>query len=166
MNGLGQIRKIILENENLYISDNLNVKGLKLNAINENYFVAENPSKEFIHVRFLKDSIDKLIFHEIYLDKVDLKFSLCKPTEIQSGDYKGTYINESTLAKIKVKARNKQIKAKKGIIRIPLIPFKEDIFYATQNDALFLFDRNSAGQVVGLRINAQDFRNFKLKKAN
>ena len=165
-NGLGQLRKIILENENLFISDNLNAKGLKLNAINENYFVAENPSKEFIHVRFLNDSTDKLILHEKYLDKVDLKFSLCKPTEIKSGDYKGTYINESTLAKIKVKAKNKQIKAKKGIIRIPLIPFKDDIFYATQNDALFLFDRNSAGQVVGLRINAQDFRNFKLKKAN
>ncbi|MCW5911826.1 MAG: beta-lactamase family protein [Cyclobacteriaceae bacterium] len=165
-NGLGQLRKIILENESLYISDNLNVKGLKLNPISENYFVAENPSKEFIHVRFLKDSTDKLILHEIYLDKVDLKFSLCNPTEIQSRDYKGTYINESTMAKIKVKAKNQKIKARKGIIQIPLIPFKEDIFYATQNDAVFLFDRDSAGQVVGLRINAQDFRNFKLKRAD
>jgi CubicO group peptidase (beta-lactamase class C family) len=165
-NGLGQLRKITLENENLYISDNLNVKGLKLNAVNENYFVAKNQSGELIHVRFLKDSLDKLILHEIYLDKVNLKFRLSKPLKIQGGDYKGTYINESTLAKIKVKAKNQKIKAKKGIIRIPLIPFQEDVFYATQNDALFLFDRNSVGQVVSLRINAQDFRNFKLKKAN
>jgi hypothetical protein len=65
-----------------------------------------------------------------------------------------------------VKSRNQKITARKGIIRIPLIPFKEDIFYATQNDALFFFERNADGQVIVLRINAQDFRNFKLKKKN
>ena len=165
-NGLGQLRKVTLDNGSLFVSDNYNVKGLKLNAINENYFVAKNTSGEFIHIHFLRDSVENLILHEEYLDKVNLKLSSCKPAEIQSGDYKGTYINESTLAKIKVRAKNKKIKAKKGIIRIPLIPLKKDIFYATQNDALFLFDRNPTGQVVGLKINARDFRNFKLKKVN
>lgn len=164
--GLARFRKLSIDKGSLYISDHYKIKGLKLNPVSENYFVATNPSGKNLHIHFSKDSLNKTTFRETYLDRVDvdLQFSAREKTTITPGDYTGTYLNESTGAKIKVKGKNQKIKAKKGIIKIPLIVLKEDVFYATQNDALFLFRRDNAGQVVGLKINAHDFRNFKLKK--
>lgn len=163
-NGLAQLRKVTFDNGSLFISDNYNIRGLKLSAVNENYFVAMNPLGEYLHINFSVDTTFKATLHERYSDRVDLHFSWLKSTEIQARDFTGIYINKSTGAKIKVKSKKQNIKARKGIIKIPLIALKGDMFYATQNDALFLFDRNVSEQVVSLRINAQDFRNFKLNK--
>ena len=79
-------------------------------------------------------------------------------------DYRGVYFNASTEATIKIKRKKGKITARKGIIRIPLIPFDKDIFYAIQNDALFTFTRNSYGKVNQLTIYAWDFRNFMMIK--
>jgi hypothetical protein len=163
-NNLGQLRKVTLEGGNLFISDHYSAKGLKLNAVNEHYFVAKNPSDEYVHFYFTSDSTSGLAFREVYLDKVDLKFSVYKPVEVQNDDYAGTYINESTGARIKVRTSKGGIKARKGIIRIPMTVFKKDVFYATQNNALFVFERNYVNNVIGLKIHAEDFRNFRLNK--
>ncbi len=165
-NNLGQLRKVTLEDESLFISDHYSAKGLKLHAVSENYFVAKNPSDEYLHIYFLSDSTSGHALREVYLDKVDLKFSAYKPVQVQPDDYKGTYVNESTGARIKVSTSKGGIKARKGIIRIPMTVFKADVFYATQNNALFVFERNKVNTVIGLKINAEDFRNLRLNKIN
>jgi hypothetical protein len=79
-------------------------------------------------------------------------------------DFKGTYHNKSTGATIRIKSKKNKTTARKGIIRIPLIPFDSDQFYAPENQALFIFMRDAAGQITGFRANAYDFRNFNFNK--
>lgn len=163
--GLGQPRKVTLERGHLYISDHVKVKGLKLNPVTPTHFIAKNPLGEFLHINFSYDDAKNLILHESFWRfKDDKIFHKIKKAEIQPKKFKGTYKNESTGAKIKVKAKNKKIKASKGIISIPLMAFEEDTFYAFNHDALFIFDKDQTGKIIGLTVNAQDFRNFELKR--
>lgn len=63
-------------------------------------------------------------------------------------------------AAIKVKSKRGELVARKGIIRLPMIDFARDQFYAYNNDALFTFVRDNRGMVTSVRVDAPDFRNF------
>ncbi|MEM9327319.1 MAG: serine hydrolase domain-containing protein [Bacteroidota bacterium] len=162
--GLGHIRKLTYENGGLFASDSYTHKGLKLHAISEQYFVAKNSSNKFLHIHFSTDSEGNMTLHEEYEDLVDLRFTKHKKVVYEASDFLGEYKNESTGAVIKVKAGKEGLKAKKGIIKLPMIALQEDLFYASNVNALFRFQRNESGEVVKLTVDAYDFRNFKLDR--
>jgi len=63
------------------------------------------------------------------------------------------------------KVNDDEIFAKKGIIKIDLVSFGKDSFYAPENGALFVFERSVKNDdIISLTINASDFRNVKLSK--
>lgn len=162
--GLGRIRKVTYENGELFISGHSSVKGLKLDAISEQYFVAKNSLEKFIHVNFSGSSAGDVILHEKYEELVDETFIKRGEVSYQNRDFLGEYKNESTGAVLKIKSSRDGLKAKRGIINLPLIALKRDVFYAIPANALFEFRRDGEGQVVSLIANASDFRNFRFKK--
>lgn len=163
-NGLGQFRRIHFKNESLYMSRSLYHDGIKLSAVTPTYFTFVHPSWGTAHAHF-RDSADITLMKHGWREDPLLDFRpLKKNLSIEYTDYKGAFLNESTEATIKVKSKKGKIVARKGILRIPLIPFDKDLFYATQHDALFIFSRDENGKIDMLKINAKDFRNFKMVK--
>ncbi len=84
---------------------------------------------------------------------------------LQYNDYREPFINVSINAKLSIKSKKNRIFAKKGIVKIPLVPIDEDTFYATQNGVVFYFNRNNAGEIKQFKVNASDFRNFIFEKS-
>lgn len=163
-NGLGDFRRIHLKDGSLYLSGSLYHDGIKLSAVTPEYFKFVHPTWGTSHVHFRDSAGVVLLKHGWRKDpRLDFK-PLKKNLAIAYPDYKGSFWNESTEATIKVKSKKGKIVARKGIIRIRLIPFDKDLFYATQHDALFVFSRNESGEVDKLKINARDFRNFRMVK--
>lgn len=160
--GLASILKIQLDDGKLWVTRNVNTKGLELKPISAEHFVATNPLNYKIHFRFPTDSIN--VVREQFRSNQPVFFKRAKQLSPDYMSYRGKFRNESTGALIKIKAKRQKIVAKKGIIKIPLIPFDEDKFYAINNDALFTFSREN-GTVSSLLVNAWDFRNFRLEKA-
>lgn len=161
-NGLGQFRRIHFKNGSLFMSSSLYHDGIKLSAVTPTYFTFVHPSWGTAHVHFSDSAGITMMKHGWRNDpRLDFK-PLKKNLSIQYTDYKGAFWNESTGATIKVKSKKGKIVARKGIIRIPLIPFDKDLFYATQHDALFIFSHDENGKIDRLKINARDFRNFKM----
>ncbi|HEY0652757.1 MAG TPA: serine hydrolase [Chryseosolibacter sp.] len=163
-NGLGQFRRIHLKDSNLYLSGSIHHDGIKLSAVDQSYFKFVHPTWGTSHVHFRDSAGVTLLKHgwrkDPRLDFKPMKTNLA----ISYADYKGSFWNSSTDATIKVKKKKGKIVARKGIIRIPLIPFDSDLFYATDHDALFIFSRDASGKIDRLTINARDFRNFKMVK--
>lgn len=162
--GLGRIRKVSLVEGNLYISDNYHHNGLKLNSTADNSFVNKNPIGKYLHITF-KDTPDGIQLQEQYEGTKRL-FTRVEEWDVNYSDYRGQFTNESVDATLNIKSKKDKIFAKKGIIKIPLIPIEKDTFYATQNSALFIFRRNDTGQISQLKVNANDFRNFIFEKSS
>lgn len=161
--GLGHLRKVMYKDGSLYIAGYYYGDGMKLSAIKPDYFVFKN-NFGTLHVQF-KDTVGTIKLVEQWRDGPPVTLvPEKKDLKIHYDDFKGSYHNSSTGATLKVKSKKGKIVARKGIIRIPLIPFDRDIFYATQNDALLIFRRGADGEVSEMKINARDFRNFKLIK--
>jgi hypothetical protein len=160
--GLGQLINISYEESSLYVSRSYYGRGLKLSAVSRENFVAANDIGEPVHVDFPADTSDHTLI-ETFRDKPK-QFTRHVAHKVAFSDYAGTFQNKSTGAKIKVRNKGKKIVARKGIIRIPLIPFAEDQFYAPANDALFIFKRDTKGAISGFKANAHDFRNFDFTK--
>lgn len=156
--GLGQIRKVSLIKENLYISDSYHHDGLKLDPISANEFIAKNPIGKYLHITFTDTHGGIQLLEQYESEKRTL--SKVEKISINYDDYRGLFINKSVDAKLNIKSKKDKIFAKKGILKIPLIPIGEDTFYDTQNNALFIFERDKTDQVTHLKVNANDFRNF------
>lgn len=163
-NGLGDFRRIHLKDSSLYLSGSLYHDGIKLSAVTPEYFNFVHKTWGTSHVHFRDSAGVTLLKHGWRKDpRLDFK-PLKKNLQVEYNDYKGSFWNESTDATIKVKSKKGRIVGRKGILRIPLIPFDKDLFYATQHDALFIFSRDASGKINRLKINARDFRNFKMVK--
>jgi CubicO group peptidase (beta-lactamase class C family) len=162
-NGLGMLRKIMYRDSALYTTPYYYGKGEKISPVSNDHFIYRNDFG-MLNIHFT-DTLGTVMVTSQWRDRpaVDF-FPVKKDMKIRYSDFKGSYFNSSTGAKIKVRSKKDKIVARKGIIRIPLIPFDENIFYATQNDALLLFERGTDGRVTGMKINASDFRNFKFTK--
>ena len=161
--GMGQIRKVSLVDENLFISDSYHHAGLKLNSIAVNNFVAKNPIGKYLHINFT-DTPNGVQLLEQYEGKKRV-LSKVEDMNVSYDEYRGLYINRSVDAKLSIKSRKDRIFAKRGIIKIPLIPIGKDTFYDTHNSALFIFERDETNQVIHLKVNAYDFRNFVFEKS-
>jgi CubicO group peptidase (beta-lactamase class C family) len=159
--GLAALLKITFDNGKLFVTRNIHLKGLELKPIDENHFVATNPLGYTIKFRFPTDSSGYVV--EQYRSNPQLIFKEAKSINPEFRVYKGKFRNASTGAVITVKNKKNKIIAKKGIIRIPLMPFDTDQFYAYDNDALFTFSRTN-GKIDSLKVNAWDFRNFTLDR--
>ena len=162
--GLGRLAKITYDNGELYASRNYYWKGLKLMALSPTDFVAYNPDGELVRVGFENENGIEYVT-EIFREQPKVKYA--RHSEVGTTaleDYKGKYENASTGASIKVKIRGDKLSARKGILKIPLIAFDEDIFYAPANDALFIFQRDDNGRISSFKANAPDFRNFIFNK--
>ena len=142
----------------LYYSHSLTWKGLQLHALSTDSFVVINLYGDVIDVRFQKEAGNDVVI-ESYLDSTPLPFTRQPKMEPRYADYRGVYRNASTGAVLRVKSRRQKLVARKGIIRIPLVPFNTDEFYAAELDGLFVFRREN-GAVRTLKVNASDFRNF------
>jgi CubicO group peptidase (beta-lactamase class C family) len=161
-NGLGQLVRIQFDKDKLYVSRHYSFKGHELSAVDSSCFIAHNFEGEMIKIQFseeqgrivLKETFRNSTRH--YIRRVDEPISF--------SDFKGRFENKSTGASIFVKEGKGKISARKGIFRICLIPFAKDQFYAPDNQALFVFRRNSAGQITGFLAHAYDFRNFNFEK--
>ncbi len=162
--GLGQFRKVHLKDSSLYIAGYLKNDGLKISPVSHTYFKFTHPQWGTSHVHF-RDSSGVILLQHGWRDQPLEEFKpISKSLKINYRDFKGAYWNKSTGATIKVKSKKGKIVARKGIIRIPLIPFNNDLFFGYEHDALFIFSRNEKGEVDRLKINARDFRNFKMQK--
>jgi CubicO group peptidase (beta-lactamase class C family) len=161
-NGLAQLRKISLAG-NLSVSTSYYHDGLLLKPIADSRFVATNRTGSTVKFTFEKTS-DGVVFEEQFMANAPWHFEKIQPGENSSHVFTGVYVNKSTDARLKVKSRGVELLAKKGIIRIPLIPFGENQFYATKNDALFIFQLDSNRRVKSIKVNASDFRNFVFEK--
>lgn len=163
-NGLGYFRKVMHKDGDLYVGFSYYDNGLKVSPVTSTYFVGKNVIGRIFHFHF-SDSAGIITLKEQFMDRPPRIFhAMEKDLHPIFDDYRGVYFNASTEATIKIKRKKGKITARKGIIRIPLIPFDKDIFYAIQNDALFTFKRNSYGKVNQLTIYAWDFRNFMMIK--
>jgi CubicO group peptidase (beta-lactamase class C family) len=160
--GLGHLINITFVDSSLYVSPHYYWKGLKLSAVSPQHFVAKNDMGYRVQVRFPSDSGNVLT--ESFRENPAKQYTRREDRAITYGDYSGAYKNKSTGATIKVKHKKNRIVARKGIIKIPLIPFAQDQFYAPANDALFIFKRGIDGRISGFKANAYDFRNFDFTK--
>jgi CubicO group peptidase (beta-lactamase class C family) len=157
--GLAQLRRITSEGDSLYINSDFNGKGLNLKAVTNNFFVAKNRNGYQLKFTFNNDSIDSS-FEEQFSDNKPWKFEKIENTARPLTDFKGTYFNESTQVSLAIKSKKNKLIARKGIIKIPLVAFGGNQFYAYQNDALFIFQQDNFGKINSLKVNASDFRNF------
>jgi CubicO group peptidase (beta-lactamase class C family) len=161
--GLVQFRKISLTNNlsvSTYYFDN---NGLPLKSVTDSLFVGTTRDGNQVSLTFHKGK-EGISFDEQFKTNTPWRFEKFETLDISTRHFTGTYINKSTNARLKVKSKGKNLVAKKGIIKIPLIPFGGNQFYATKNDALFIFQHNSNGEITSLRVNASDFRNFVFEK--
>ena len=138
-------------------------RGLKLDAVSPDHFITKNSLGEILDERFSKED-DHVYVTWSYKDNPPKQYELKKEYPIAYRDYVGSYKNESTNATIRIKYKKNRIIAKKGILRIPLIPFSHDQFYAPENAALFIFQRNENKAITSFKANASDFRNFNFDK--
>ena len=161
--GMGQIRKVSLNEGSLYISDNYHHDGLKLDPIATHEFIAKNPIGKYLHITFT-GTPEGIQLLEQYEGK-ERELSKVKELTVNYDNYRGLFTNKSVNANLNIKSKGDRIFAKKGIIKIPLIPIDKDTFFDTNNSALFVFKRNGTGQVVQLKVNANDFRNFIFEKS-
>ncbi len=169
----GMIRKdggaeyveINLHENKLYLTPIPDFKGFELKPISNNRFIAHNPEGEMIDLTFVKNDTGEFEIYQDFRNEKSVIKSLYKPKVTDFTIYAGKYQSETVRMSISVKADENEIFAKKGIIRIDLIPFGKDSFYAPDNGALFDFERKGKNEeVTALIINSSDFRNFKLIK--
>lgn len=157
--GLAQLRKITMVVDSLYINAGLQGKGLNLKATKNNIFVANTHDGR--HIKITPDEgITKSSFIEQIAENNPRKFEKINSTRSRLADFKGTYYNETTQVRLNVKSKREKLLARKGIIKIPMITFGDNQFYAYENDALFIFQKDGNGKVASLKVNASDFRNF------
>lgn len=163
--GMGKLRKVSLKDSMLYISDSYYHDGLNLSPIDSQHFVAKNMGGEHIHIHFSSNDHGETTIKENFRDK-EITFTQLQKTDSSPNfaEYAGNYLNSGVDATLKVKAKKDKIFARKGIIKIPLISFGKDVFYAPQNIATFHFKRNQQGKVNQIIVNAPDFRNFRFEK--
>ncbi len=162
---MGKLRKVSLIENYLYISDSYYHDGLKLSPIDAQHFVAKSPGGEYIHIYFSTNVAGEITLQEKFRNKEFTLTQLQETGEVPNyAEYAGTYFNPSVEASIKIKAKKDRLVARKGILKIPLIVFKKDVFYAPQNSVTFHFVRNPKGTIYQIIVNAPDFRNFKFEK--
>jgi len=159
--GLAAILKITFEDGRLFVSRNYVRRGLELKPVDSLNFVATNDLGYRIDISFPADSTGVVV--EKFRDK-SARYKILKNASPVFAEYSGIFHNSSTGATIKVKRKKGKIVGRKGVIRIPLVPFGEDKFYAIQNDALFAFARDNNGKIKSVKVNAPDFRNFTFMK--
>jgi CubicO group peptidase (beta-lactamase class C family) len=163
--GYGQLRRLHVKEGGLYMSGYFKGEGLQISPVTAEYFKLTKPAVWGNAHAYFKDSAGVTFLRQAYRDEPMEDF---RPVEknltFHYKDFKGAFWNESTRATIKIKAKKGKIVARKGIIRIPLTPFKDDLFFGYEHEALFIFNRNAEGKVDRLKINARDFRNFKMVK--
>jgi hypothetical protein len=161
-NGLAQLRKISLSG-NLSVSASYYHDGLLLKPIDDNVFIATNRTGSTVRFTFVKTP-EGVVFDEQFMTNTPWRFEKVQPDKVTGHLFTGAFVNKSTGARLKVKSKGTGLLARKGVIRIPLIPFGDNQFYATKNDALFIFQPDSNGQVQSIKVNASDFRNFVFEK--
>ncbi len=157
--GLAQLRRIVLDKDSLYINSGFEGRGLNLKAVNSDFLLAKNRFGYQIKFKFNKDSTG-LSFEEQFQDNKSGQFEITKREKANLNNFKGLYYNATTRVRLKIKHKKDKLIAKKGIIKIPMVAFGTNQFYAFNNDALFIFQRNQEGQINSLKVNASDFRNF------
>lgn len=163
--GYGELRRVHLKDGSLYLSGYLKGEGLKISPVTPEYFKLDKTMPWGTAHAYFRDSAGVTLLRQAYRDQPLEDFKpVKKDLKISYRDYKGAFRNESTRATIKVKSKKGKIVARKGIIRIPLIPFEKDLFYGYEHDALFIFTRDERGNISKLQLNARDFRNFKMVK--
>jgi CubicO group peptidase (beta-lactamase class C family) len=156
--GLGQLSTITVKDGSMHVG------GIKLSAVSRDHFVFQNKSGNTLQIHF-KDSAGTTVLTSRWDVRPLRRFvAVKKDMKINYADFRGAYHNPSTGATIKVKSKGHKIVARKGIIRIPLVAIDYDTFYATHHDALLIFSRDDKSKVKDMKINARDFRNFRLMK--
>ena len=165
-NGLADYLEIQLRDSRLYMTPIPTFPGFELKPMSTNQFIAFNPEGEMIDLNFIKNGENGFEIHQNFRNEEKIIPKLQAIDEgVNRSIYKGLYVNESVGASIKIKSQKEKFFAKKGLIKINLIPFGPDRFFAPENDALFVFLRDpTESEVTSLIINASDFRNFKFMR--
>jgi hypothetical protein len=101
-----------------------------------------------------------LYFEEQFQENASLRFDIIENKKVNLNSFNGLYYNETTRVRLRIKNKKHKLIAKKGVIKIPMVGFGRNQFYAYNNDALFIFQSDEKGQVNSLKVNASDFRNF------
>lgn len=162
--GLAEYIEINLHDNKLYFTPIPDFKGFEMNPVSKSRFIAYNPEGERIDLTFVKNGEGELEIHQDFRDQKSVIKKIMSPEKREFVDYVGTYQSKSPKMSIRIKLNGDEIFAKKGIIKIDLIPFGKDSFFAPENDALFVFEKKGGDRIAYLIINASDFRNVKLYK--
>ncbi len=157
--GLGQLIKMTHTDGALFGNRSWYGKGTRFFSISPNYFVAKGNDGKTIGIRFGLESGVQYV-DEFYGENQLARYYFHKNEGTTYRHFAGTFLNQSTGARLKIKSKKDKIVAHKGIIKIPLISFGTDQFYAPNNIALFIFQRDENKRVHRLKVNAPDFRNF------
>lgn len=165
-NGLADYLEVNLRDGRLFMTPMPNFPGFELKPVSTNRFIAFNPEGEMIDLTFSMDDQREWEIHQHFRNEEKIIARLqTSDQQIDYGVYEGKYYNKSVGTSIDVKTKKDKIIARKGFIKIDLIPFGKDSFFAPENDALFLFSRDGkGGRIESLVINASDFRNFKFER--
>ena len=159
----GSIRKVYMAEGEVYVTGNLEHRGLRFGNIAQDHLYATNTNGNPINLYFEnKDS--GLILRENYIDhENDWVFTKYDPVKFDPADYKGTYKDPYHGAFFKIKEKKGKLVAKKGLLKVKMMQLKPDTFLGDY-DVLFLFERSAANKVSGLLLNIDNLRNFQLEK--
>ena len=165
--GMASYRRILLNDEKLALSYFPRGKGYPFNALSNNQFLRYNRAGKPYKLTFKAIDNDFYMIEEFERElpeSEDWMFKRISELPFNYNEYIGTYVDEQHGAKIKIKAGKNRIIAKKSILKIPLIQLEKGCFYSSEYEVLFYFLRDESGKVESLKINAVDFRNFRLTK--
>ena len=164
---MGHFRRITMNDGKLGLSWAVKGAGYPFEALSSNEFVRYTKSGYPYLLKF--DSVGSgFQFTESFVGSLpnqkDWVFKKTNDSPFDIEDFLGTYKDKQHQTKIKIRKNKDKIFAKKSIIKIPLIRLEDDCFYSPEYEVLLLFQRNTAGEIEALKINAEDFRNFNMWK--
>ncbi|MEL6538514.1 MAG: hypothetical protein AAFQ98_24040, partial [Bacteroidota bacterium] len=133
--------------------------------VGENHFVAVNSENRALHLYFEEEEGALVGFREEFPTYDEpLKFSYMAEATQNLKPYRGIYQHPDTGARFQIRSRGGKLQARVKLLHLTLIPFGPDQYYEPEEGTLFLFERDPAGQVSQVTVNARDFRNFTLFK--
>ena len=159
----GAIRKVSVIEEETFVTAHLDYKGLRFQNVSKDHLYATNTNGNPINL-FFEEEDGQPILREDYVDhESDWVFKKKGDFKIQSSDYTGTYKDPFHGAFFQVKEKKGKLIAKKGLLKVELIPFERDVFLGDY-DIMFFFERSANGRISNVLLNLDNLRNFQLDK--
>ncbi len=165
--GSGQIRKVGQHEGKLMVSPSLDFEGIAFAATDEHHFIAYNGRGYEININFeVTDDGEEVLIENYRTYDEGWRFKKISHVPSDLSDYVGTYRDSQHGVFFKIKVKKGGLMAVKGLLRVKLIAFEEDLFSEPDGELVLQFSRDASGKVDGLELNLDNIRKFKMLKAN